>query len=282
MHDHDDAPVTLLPRSEITRRDALKLLAAGVAMAELACIERPGEEIRPSVMRPEHAPGTPVFYATSMVLDGYATGLLVEAHGGRPTKIEGNPLHPASLGATLAAHQASILDLYDPHRTRAPRAGGLPATWSRFRTVLERLPGGELWLVLPPDGSPSIATQLDRVRTRYPQTRVLRHFPLDRQNPQTGAVLAFGAPLELQLALDRADLVVSLDADFLASMPMSVRWSRDFAQRRRMVEPGQRPARLMVAEPMLTPTGSLADHRLPLRAGDVPRLAVALVAALER
>src|SRR5215470_2954760 len=102
----DEPPIPILPRAELTRRDALKLFAAGVALIEAGCLERPGEEIRPSVKRPETNPAIAQWFATTMVIEGFGTGLVVEAHAGRPTKIEGNPLHPASLGATSAQHQA--------------------------------------------------------------------------------------------------------------------------------------------------------------------------------
>jgi Fe-S-cluster-containing dehydrogenase component len=278
----DPPTVQLTSRAQLTRRDALRLFGASVAMFEVGCLQRTGEEIRPSVRRPETSPGTPQFFATSMVIDGFATGLLAEAHAGRPVKLEGNPAHPASLGATNAQHQASILDLYDPHRLRAPRAAGLPTTWERFTQALQMLPEGELWLILPRDGSATISSLLARVRGRYPLLRVVHHAPADQQNAYRGTELAFGAPLQQQLALDRAEVVVALDADVLGSMPMSVRWAHDFAIRRRAVEPGQDPVRLFVAEPMLTPTGSMADHRLAIRAGDVAALVISLAAALDR
>ncbi len=278
-----DEPLTpLSTRLELTRREALKLFGASVAMLQASCLQRTGEEIRPAVRSPEQTPGTPQLYATSMVIDGYATGLLATAYQGRPTKIEGNPAHPASLGATLSAHQASILDLYDPHRLRAPRFGSMPATWDRLRRVLARGIDGDVWLIVPPDGSPSIATQLAKVRQRFPRTYVVHHSVMDRVEAYRGTMIAFGAALEAQLALDRADVLVSLDADLLASMPMSIRWSRDFARRRRAVEPGETPIRVFVAEPMLTPTGSMADHRLPVAASKIAAVAVALTDALAR
>jgi molybdopterin-containing oxidoreductase family iron-sulfur binding subunit len=259
----------------------LKLFGASVALMQASCMERTGEEIRPSVRVPEHAPGTPRTYATSMVIDGFATGLLALSYDGRPTKIDGNPVHPASLGATLAVHQASILDLYDPHRLRAPRLDGMPATWERFRRVLEAGVDGQVWLVLPPEGSPSIAAQLAVVRDRFPSSRVVWHSALSRNEAYRGTQLAFGAPLEQQIAFERADVLVALDSDVLAAMPMSLRWSRGFAQRRRAVEAGEQPIRVFAAEPMLTPTGTMADHRLAVRAGDVVAVAIALAEALE-
>ena len=277
-----DEPLTISTRAELTRRDALRLFGAGLAALQVGCVERTGEEIRPSVRRPEIHPGTPTLYATAMTIDGYATGLLVESHGGRPTKIDGNPLHPASLGGTSAQHQAAILDLYDPHRLRAPLVMGAPATWDRLRRLFVAPPDGETWLLLPPDASPALAAQLARVRARFPRLRVVRDAPVDRAGAHRATTLAFGAPLDAQLAFDRADVIVALDADVLAGMPMSLRWARDFAARRRLVDGAARPPRLFVAEPAFTPTGTLADVRLAIRAGDVAALTVALADALDR
>ena len=125
MHDHDD---------ELTRRDFLKLLGASIALAGLdGCTRIPGEKILPYVTQPpEVTPGVPLHYATSMVLDGYATGLVVESHEGRPTKVEGNPDHPASLGAAGILEQASVLQLYDPDRARGVRYGNAMSTWQAF------------------------------------------------------------------------------------------------------------------------------------------------------
>jgi molybdopterin-containing oxidoreductase family iron-sulfur binding subunit len=256
----DEDPIQLRSRADITRRDLLELFAAGVALLKTGCIGRTGEEIRPTVHRPEVQPGTPRFYATTMVIDGYATGLLVETHAGRPTKLEGNPAHPASLGATTAQHQAAILELYDPHRRRAPEAARIPASWERFHSALAAPPAGERWVVMPPDGSPSIA----RMVARLPEVHVAHCAPIDRTEVYRGSELAFGARVEQQLALDRADVVVALDADVFDCMPMATRWAHDFAVRRRAVEPGERFAHLFVAEPMPTPTGSIADLRLPV------------------
>ena len=105
----DRKPIPLVTRGDITRRDALRLFGAGVALAQAGCMQRPGDEIRPSVRRPEISPGVATWFATSMTVDGFATGLLAEAHAGRPIKIEGNPAHPASLGRTSARAQALIL-----------------------------------------------------------------------------------------------------------------------------------------------------------------------------
>src|SRR5438093_11644349 len=118
-------------QEEFSRRGFLKLMGASVALAGLtACTKQPVEKIVPYVKQPEElVPGQPLFFATAMALGGFATGLLVESHEGHPTKIEGNPHHPASLGATNVFHQASLLDLYDPDRSQALLNGSEISSW---------------------------------------------------------------------------------------------------------------------------------------------------------
>ncbi|HSK02654.1 MAG TPA: 4Fe-4S dicluster domain-containing protein [Kofleriaceae bacterium] len=273
--------------AELDRRELMKLLAAGASLAGVgglaACMEPPRERIMPRVEQPpELVPGVPVAYATSMVIDGFATGLVALAHEARPTKLEGNPDHPASLGATSAQHQASVLDLYDPRRARGALDAGVPiATESlvRERARRERIPG--LWFLLHPQSSPLVEDLIARVRARHPTARFVFDSPVGRREVYEGSRLAFGRPLEPQDRFERADVVVSLDADFLAAMPSSVRWSRDFARRRRLRGAAGGMSRLYVAEPCPTPTGSLADHRLPVRASEIRTLGAALLAAIE-
>src|SRR4051812_10483216 len=239
-------PMKLIPRIELTRRQALKSFAAALAAWQVGCLEHAGEdELRPAVRRPELAPGTPRMFATSFVLDGYGTGLHATTYDGRPTKLDGNPAHPTSLGGSLAQHQAAIVELYDPYRLRLPQRDGAPATWTAFLAAAAARTG-ELWLVLPPDASPLLAAQLARV----PGAHVVRHTALPRDNAHDGTALPFGMRLEQQLAFARAGAVVALDADSLAPMPMATRWAHDFAPRRRDVEAGHDPLRLFVAEPM--------------------------------
>src|SRR5687767_7776205 len=118
----------------VERRTFLKLMGASLALAGMAgCTRQPTEQILPYVRQPENVvPGRPLFYATAMTLGGRATGLLVESHEGRPTKIEGNPSHPGSLGATDVYSQAALLDLYDPDRMRTLTHRGEIYPWSAF------------------------------------------------------------------------------------------------------------------------------------------------------
>lgn len=260
-----------------SRRDFLKLIGASIALAgATACTRQPEEKIVPYVRQPEEAlPGVPLFYATAMTLGGYATGLLVESHEGRPTKIEGNPDHPFSLGATNVFHQAAILDLYDPDRSRAVRRAGEISSWEAC--LADLMPalaeqagkgGAGLRILSETVTSPTLSAQLDALLAKYPQAHVHRCEPVSRANVHEGARLAFGQPLEPHYDLAKARVIVALDADFLASHPASLRHAREFAAARR----GDRKTRLYVAEPTPTVTGSSADHRVPMGAAEIATL----------
>ena len=275
------------PPAELDRRRMIQLLAAGAALAGLGpiagCMKKPSERIMPRVdQAPELTPGVALDYATATVIDGYATGVVVTTHEARPTKVEGNPDHPASLGATSVFDQASVLQLYDPDRATGALDRGTPA---ELATLIRQIAGreriGGLWFLLHPQSSPLIEDAIAQIRARHPGARFAFDTPVSRRAVFEGARLVFGRPLEPQYRFDRADAVVALDADFLAAMPNAVRWSRDFAARRRIAAPQAEMSRLYVAGPRPTPTGSLADHALPVRGAELRAIAVALLAAVE-
>jgi len=285
--DPEFAPGVDEPPRELDRRSLMKLLAAGAGLAGLgpiaACMEPPSKRIMPRIEQPpELTPGVPLAYATSMVIDGFATGLLVTTYEARPTKVEGNPDHPASLGATTQFHQASVLELYEPDRPSGALEAGVPISLEvLLRTIARRPPMPGLWFLLHPQSSPLAEDLIGRVRARHPSARFAWYSALDRRSAYEGARRVFGRPLESQYRFDLADVVVSLDADFLAAMPNSVRWSRDFASRRRLRTPEDRMSRLYIAEPCPSPTGSLADEAVPARPTEIRRLAAAILARLE-
>ncbi|HEX6835481.1 MAG TPA: oxidoreductase, partial [Polyangia bacterium] len=269
-----------------SRRAFMKLLGASVAMAALdGCGRTPPEEIVPYSVQPRDVqPGIPRWYATSAVLDGFATGLLVESHEGRPTKVEGNPDHPASLGATTAWQQALVLGLYDPDRARAVMRDGMPSSWDALDQRL-RQPrsdrGAGLRLLLPPTTSPTLLRLLERVRRVHPQLAVTFHQalpPLD--NTLAGARIACGRPLQPIYDFAAADAVLVLDADPLCGMPMSLAYSRAWAQRRRISGPAETPSRMYAVECAPSVTGMSADHRLRRRSSEVAHVARAVAAAL--
>ncbi|HSC78132.1 MAG TPA: 4Fe-4S dicluster domain-containing protein, partial [Candidatus Acidoferrales bacterium] len=258
----------------IGRRRFLQLMAASLALAGIsaACTRQPTESIVPYVRQPEQfIPGRPLYYATAMTLGGYATGLLVESHLGRPTKIEGNELHPASLGATDSFAQASILSLYDPDRSQVVLEAGRISTWSAFLAALNRAlvnqaakRGAGLRILTETVTSPTLANQIQALLAKYPEAKWHQYEPVNRDNAREGARLAFGQVVETQYRFDKADVILSLDADFLGSGPGSVRYARDFMQRRRAGATGGGMNRLYVIESTPSLTGALADHRLAL------------------
>jgi MoCo/4Fe-4S cofactor protein with predicted Tat translocation signal len=260
---------------ELSRRQFLKIMGASLALAGLgACMKMPEEKIVPYVRQPEEIiPGNPLFFATAVTLGGYATGLLVESHEGRPTKIEGNPLHPASLGATDAFIQASILALYDPDRSQVVNNAGQISTWSEFLAVLRNALGNEsasqgagLRILTETISSPTLGQQIAAVLEKFPRAKWHQYEPLARDNAWEGAHLAFGEAIETRYHFDKADVILALDADFLFSGPGWVRYAREFADKRRMRTGQPTMNRLYVVEPIPSTTGAMADHRLAVRA----------------
>src|SRR5215475_12705768 len=254
----------------VARRTFLKLMGASMALAGVtACTRQPAEKIVPYVRQPEEIiPGKPLFFATAMALGGVATGLLVESHEGRPTKIEGNPLHPSSLGASDVFAQAAILGLYDPDRSQTLTNLGEIRPWSAFlgavrnaMTAQAPLKGAGLRILTESINSPTLAAQIRDVLARYPSAKWHQWDPASRDSARDGAKLAFGDYADAHYRFDRADVVLALDADFLTGGPGSLKYTRDFTARRRP-EDAERMNRLYAVESMPTPTGSRADHRL--------------------
>jgi len=248
----------------LTRRDFLKLAAASAALASAGC-QGPVEEIVPHVDPERTLPGAPRFFATAMSLGGCATGVLVESNDGRPTKIEGNPSHPASLGGSGVFEQAAILQLWDPGRSRAILHRGQPSTRDALRTALGEIlgqgKGDGLRILMRYSSSPTLATQLQALRASHPDVRVHTWEPLHRDRSLEGARLAFGRVAEPVYDFQEADVVVALDTDFLGEGPGHLRYARDFMARRRFG--GSRPMnRLYAVESTPTLTGAVADHRL--------------------
>jgi MoCo/4Fe-4S cofactor protein with predicted Tat translocation signal len=279
----------------VARRTFLKLMGASMALAGVtACTRQPAEKIVPYVRQPEELiPGKPLFFATAMSLGGSSIGLLVESHEGRPTKIEGNPLHPSSRGATDVFAQAAILGLYDPDRSQTLTNLGEIRPWSAFLgairaalTAQQPLKGAGIRLLTESISSPTLAAQIREVLARYPSAKWHQWDPASRENARGGAKLAFGKYVDAQYRLDQADVLLSLDADFLGCGPGALRDAREFAARRRpstgsgRADAAERMNRLYVVECMPTSTGSRADHRLPLKPSGIEALARAVASAI--
>ncbi len=273
----------------VSRRHFLSLAAASLALAGLsACTRQPTEKILPYVQQPEEiVPGEPLYFATAMGLQGTGTGVLVESHTGRPTKIEGNEKHAASLGATDTMTQASILCLYDPDRSQSVKNAGAISTWGAFLNDLavrleteEARQGAGLRLLTPSVSSPTLVAQIQELLGKYPRAKWHHYEPVSRDNVWEGARLAFDRALEPQYRLDRADVIVSLDADFLNLGPGHIRYSREFAKRRRVSEGTDDMNRLYVVEPTPSLTGAMADHRLAIGGSEIEGLSRAMARRL--
>ncbi len=264
-----------MAQGDFSRRGFLGLVAA--AAAAPGCRRATRERIVPYVRRsPEVVPGTSTVYATSFVLDGFATGLLVACREGRPIKVEGNPDHPASLGAAGPLEQASVLQLYDPDRASRVTLRGAAAAWSGLQRVLVELRRGHgtgLRVLMPPTSSPLAEDLMARVAQSCPEVRFAFH-------PAVGAHGGAGPyqrPLQVVHDFSAADVVVALDADFLHQGPFWLRYARQWASRR---QPEARMSRLYCAEANLSVTGSMAEHRLPVRSSQVAVLAMQLGAEI--
>jgi MoCo/4Fe-4S cofactor protein with predicted Tat translocation signal len=266
------------------RRQFLRLMAASLALAGVAaCSSAPPEKIVPYVIPPENlVAGKPQYFATAMPHAGYGIGLIATSMMGRPIKVDGNPDHPASLGATDVFAQASVLDLYDPDRSKAVTRDGRVSTFDAFLRALSAElelahtnQGSRIRILTETVTSPVLASQIRGVLEKFPQAEWISYEPISDDNLRAGSQLAFGAYFDTQYRFDKADVILSLDSDFLSSGPAQIRISREFSQRR-SVTAGTSMNRLYVAEPAMTITGAMADHRFPTRRSDIGDVARAV------
>ena len=272
----------------MSRRSFFKLLGASLALAGLAgCVNVPARKIVPYVKSPDsnQIPGKSLYYTTAMTHAGYAMGLLVESNEGRPTKIEGNPDHPASLGSTDTFAQAAVLGLYDPARSTTVLRDGQAATNADFNQAFAAAVasagangGSGIRIVTEVTSSPTLIAQIESILAALPSAQWIQWEPAANDQAEAGARLAFGRDANTVYRFDRADTVLSLDSDFLQSHADTLRYSRDFIDRRRVKgASGNSMNRLYAVEGTPTLTGAKADHRLRVLSRDV--LAVALAVA---
>jgi molybdopterin-containing oxidoreductase family iron-sulfur binding subunit len=272
----------------ITRREMMMLVGASLSLAGLAGCRRPVEEIVPFVTAPEEmVPGIPRYYATTMPFGRSAYGVIVESHEGRPTKIDGNPGHPASLGASSVRIQASVLGLYDPDRSQAIRLKGEPKSWSDFVTAWGQLSqahaadgGAGLAVLSESFSSPTLARLASEFRTRYPRATWATYEAVSDENRLAGLRSATGRDLDLKLRLDQASVIVALDADPLLTDPEMIHHTRGFAAGRRAGASGGEMNRLYAVEGIYSLTGAMADHRLRLESRQIAPFLAALTARL--
>jgi molybdopterin-containing oxidoreductase family iron-sulfur binding subunit len=276
----------------VDRRRFLQLMGGSLALGgAAACTKQPLEKIVPYVKQPEElVPGLPLAFATAAPVGGHALGVLATSHMGRPTKIEGNPEHPASLGSTNVFAQASVLGLYDPDRSKTIRNVTRIRTWEAFVDALtvelanqEASGGAGLRLLTGVVTSPTLGAQLAAVLARFPQAKWYQWQPVNDRSTVLASLAAFGRDLDVHYDLARAQVVLTLDCDLLAEGPGSVRYARDFARGRRVWEGGAGEAtmnRLYAVECTPSPTSTLADHRLALAPAEIGAFVAALAAQL--
>ncbi len=280
-----------------SRRGFLQVMGASLAFGGLAaCTRQPLEKIVPYVEQPEQiVPGKPLYFATAMTTDGFAQGLLVESHMGRPTKVEGNPEHPANLGATDLFAQASILDLYDPDRLRNVQELGRIRSWSTFvdessraMVALDALGGARLRILTPTVTSPTLAGVVAEVLESHPKAQWHQYEAVGQNAQRVATQAVFGESVGIRHDFAKADVVLALDADFLTQGPGAVRASKDFMSRRRpgsaspggIRKEGVKMNRLWALESTPTGTGSVADHRYAATPSEIGMFALALAAEL--
>jgi MoCo/4Fe-4S cofactor protein with predicted Tat translocation signal len=266
----------------LSRRDFLKVLAAPLALAGLsACVPQPPEKILPYSQAPEGmVPGNPMYFATAIERGGYGRGLVVKSTEGRPIKAEGNPQHPASLGATDRYAQASLLTLYDPDRAQVITDQGRIRSYDEFLSVLtqaraaqEGKQGAGLRILTGTVTSPTLAAQIQTLLEQLPQARWHQYDPLNRENVWEGANLAFGEPVSTQYHFEKADVILSLDGDFTLREPGDLRYIHDFSARRDVRSDRTEMNRLYMVESSLSNAGAMADHRLALQAAQIESFA---------
>src|SRR5882762_9659147 len=280
------------------RRTFLKLMGASLALAGLSgCAFQPAEKVVPNVKQSEDSvPGKALFFATASSLGGIATPLLARSNDGRPTKLEGNPDHPNSRNgdpndrgssATDIFSQASILSLYDPDRSQIPLYREESRTWSTFvgeiRTALdEQRPkqGAGIRFLTETITSPTLAAQMKGILTEFPQAKWHQDEPVNNDNARAGAMMAFGQPVNTIYDFSKADRILSLDADFLAAMPGTLKYARDFAARRRVSDGQKEMNRLYMIETTPTTTGASADHQWSVKPSELPTLVGTLASVL--
>ena len=273
--------------SSLSRRNFVKVMGASLAFAGLSgCVIQPAEKIVPYVRQPEEIiPGKPLFFATSMSLGGVGVGLLAKSNEGRPTKIEGNPTHPGSLGGTDVLAQASLLGMYDPDRSQEITDRGNPKTWQNFMDVLRtavaenRVDGGAgVRFLTETVTSPTLIAQFKQIQTELPRAKWIQYEPVNKDNAMAGAKLAFGAPVQTIYKFDQADRVLSLDADIFSDF--NVRYTKDYSKKRLFSEEKKEINRLYAIETTMSLTGAKSDHRIAVKPSQMPEIAKAIAAKL--
>ncbi len=273
--------------NSLSRRNFVKVMGASLALAGLSgCVIQPSERIVPYVRPVEGMlPGKANFFATAMSLGGVATGLLAKAYEGRPVKIEGNPDHPGSRGATDVLAQASLLGMYDPDRSQEVTYRGGPKTWETFmaelRAAIEenRKDGGAgLRFLTETVTSPTLIDQFSKVKAELPNSKWIQYEPVNQDNAMAGAKMAFGSPVQTIYKFDRAERILSLDADIFSGF--NVGYIKDYSKGKGFSEEKKEISRLYCVETTISLTGAKADHRLAAKPSQMAEIAKAIAKAV--
>ncbi len=279
----DDAAAVLDGQS---RRTMLKIMGASFGLAGLAACSRPEYRLAPQARgREDYIPGAPYNYTSVFALGGHASGLVVQTYEGRPSKIEGNPDHPASLGAATALAQASVLGVYDPDRSKSVLDGGKDSSWEKFEAAVKGLSLGDgsgLRFLSGTVLSPTLQSQRADALKKWPKAKWVEYESVSRENEWNGAVLAFGQAVNVHPQFDKAKVILSLDYDFLGTDYPTPLATKLFSKNRHVdsEEDLEKLSRLYVVESQFSLTGGNAEHRLRMRGGEVQQFASDLVAAL--
>ena len=277
---HEVAPAQEPP----SRRQFLQVMGASMALAGLTACRRPVEHVVPFARQPEETiPGIPLFYATAMPFRGAVRPLLVKNSDGRPTKVEGNPQHPAGAGTTGVFEQASLLGLYDPDRSKTILHGAEQATWDEFVELCRRLGDSSqrLAVLSGPTSSPTVHALRSRLADRFADVQWVTYRPEGDPAAVLGLHAAFGRTLRPVYDFSGAQVIVSMDADFLGPTAHDfAQATHSFARGRKISSPLDAISRLYVAESTYSVTGGMADHRKRMRSVDMAGLASDLAARL--
>lgn len=265
---------------DVDRRTFLKLAGAAAALAgATGCRNLPQSKLVPHTTNPEDRPaGSVQFYATTMPFGGYGFPVLAESHEGRPTKLDGNDLHPASMGASDVFTQAEILNLYDPDRSQNVLNDGLMTTWDEFFTTIKRqletTKGAKMAVLSGRVTSPTLVSKVESLLAKYPAIKWHQFEAVDND----GELQALGGNVPVY-DFSQADVILSLDGDFMAGNPHTVGLAQAFAAKR---DPAlrERMCRLYAVESAPNNTGAFADHRAPVKPSEVLQMAMAVGFAL--
>ena len=274
---------------DFSRRDFLKLMGAsaglaGAGMLGVGC-RRPEEHIVPfgseQVTGQDYVHGVPMQFATAMPTRTGATPLLAVSNEGRPTKVEGNA-KVAGRSATDSFAQASVLNLYDPDRARVYTKNNKAMPGGKASAIDElKNFSGKTAFLMPASTSPSRAALIGKIQDKMGENAAFYvHEAADFGVHARGAQAAFGEAVTPYWKLDQAEVILSLDCDFIGTEEGSARFAADFAKRRKVAKQNDGMNRLYSVEALLTQTGANADHRLRARATAIPAAAAFIAKAL--